>query len=143
MPNPLCSFRLVVSVAVVAAVYSSSLEYKCPGLPICHCNKEETFVDCGKSQLSSIPNVPETALRLNLGQNSLTIIPHRAFLNLSKLERLDLNKNKITAIRPYAFEGLECLKKLDLGSNSLQVLLDDSLAKLPSLKTFYCFRQSP
>ena len=109
----------------------------CPDLPECFCNKERTSVNCDGKHFTDIPNIPETAEKLYLRYNDLTILPARAFTGLPKLQELFLDHNKISTIDPFAFDGLIMLAYLDLRNNLINGLGNNSLANLPKLEQLY------
>ena len=136
------SFCRYLVVEIIVVIYSLQLaicvvsgpERKCPSLPGCRCNNDVTVVDCSYGQLTYIPNIPESALVLNLEHNNLTSITSRAFSKLLKLQTLNLNYNSIQKVEPFAFEGLESTTKIQMRKNKMRALENQSFANIPRLQ---------
>ena len=133
------SFRSLV--AATALFMSSLLQLEalldyttCVKLPRCRFNKDMTIVDCSDSGLTSIPDIPATALTLDLSLNRITRIPIRAFSKLSELQYLNMSLNRIIAVEPLAFEGLGSLTAITLSKNVINTLPTRAFAKLPKLQ---------
>ena len=107
----------------------------CTNLSRCRCNKDMTIVNCRNRGLTSIPDIPATALTLDLSGNNITTIPTQAFSKLSKLRSLDLTGIKLRIVEPLAFEGLESLTKLDLSLNDIDTIPTQQFSKLSKLKS--------
>ena len=106
----------------------------CVNLPRCRFNKGRTIINCSVSGLTSIPDIPATALALDLSRNRILRIPVRAFSKLSELQKLDLRSNFKIAVEPLAFEGLESLTNIKLSRNYISTIPTRALAKLPQLQ---------
>ena len=108
----------------------------------CRYNAEMTSATCSDSGLKSIPEIPETALTLDLSFNNIATIPTRAFSKLSKLQSLNLKSNQIRLVEPFAFDGLQNLTTLYLGQNDIQTLGNRSFANIPLLNYLDLIRNS-
>ncbi|XP_076752752.1 uncharacterized protein LOC143424518 [Xylocopa sonorina] len=72
--------------------------------------------------------------RLDLSDNSLTVVSAGTFRTLAGLVRLSLRGNEISAVHEDAFRGLDRLEFLDLSDNRLADLPDSALTPLYSLQ---------
>ncbi|CAC5374763.1 unnamed protein product [Mytilus coruscus] len=99
----------------------------------CYHGNHHLLVDCSNRYLNRIPNFPSTVDILNLHNNSLKIIPDKAFENLHELLELDISSNKLTIIRSDAFVGLHNLKRLILEDNRLNDFYSYSFGVFKSL----------
>ena len=127
------SLVLLSSLHLTTCVMYRRSGSSCTGTHSCTCNKAMTVVDCSKGQLTHIPNIPDSAVSLNLDNNNLTSIQSRAFSKLTKLQVLNLNHNFIEKVEPFAFEGLDSIIKIGMRKNQIRVLADKSFANVPSL----------
>ena len=129
----------MTGLVLLSGLHSTTcVKYRRPGLSCisthsCTCYKAMTVVDCSKRQLTHIPNIPDSAVSLNLDKNNLTSIQSRAFSNLTKLKVLKLNHNFIEKVEPFAFEGLDNIIKIEMRKNQIKVLANQSFANIPSL----------
>ncbi|XP_013772524.1 insulin-like growth factor-binding protein complex acid labile subunit [Limulus polyphemus] len=120
----------------------------------CFCDESFHYVRCiGNGQLELPPDIPKTAIRLELRnyivpslssshleglvrlqelklqQAQLQIISNDSLLNLQTLEHLDLSQNLLTVLSRGAFDGLMALRYLDISSNVL-VFIDEAFREL-------------
>ncbi|MBN3275645.1 LRTM2 protein, partial [Polyodon spathula] len=84
------------------------------------CKCKSTVVDCSDCELLSLPsNLPPNTKTLLLLNNKLSSLSHRAFSNLSSLERLDLSNNFLDNLPASLFRDLDNLSELVLHNNSI------------------------
>jgi Leucine-rich repeat (LRR) protein len=76
-------------------------------------------------------------LRLNLGKNQLSSIPHDAILQLKYLKILELTENQIGQIKAEDFIGMDNLDQLTINHNKLTHLGAGFFKGLNSLTTLY------
>lgn len=76
-------------------------------------------------------------IELNLGNNKITLIQDKSFVNLIKLEKLFLYSNKLTQINKATFEGLCNLNELSLRYNFISFIQDDSFENLKKLEILH------
>ncbi|KAM4876690.1 leucine-rich repeat-containing protein 19 [Thomomys bottae] len=72
--------------------------------------------------------------KLNLSQNSISILHNNSFSNLSSLEILDICRNSINVIQQDAFIGLTKLKEIHLCQNKISQLNPEVFAPLSNPK---------
>ncbi|XP_019621745.1 PREDICTED: leucine-rich repeat and immunoglobulin-like domain-containing nogo receptor-interacting protein 2 [Branchiostoma belcheri] len=97
-------------------------------------------VNCRQKNLLAVPsgipayNVTAGAtfptVTLDLPFNSISVLEHGVFSNLTSLQTLNIYNNRISSIQPGAFMGLENVTKLDLTSNWLESLTLEMLSGL-------------
>lgn len=85
----------------------------------------------------SIQHLSNQTVSLNVSQNYINVIEHKAFSHLPKLLELQLNRNKISTICSGAFYNLDSLYYLDLSNNLLQSLQNVDMKHLTSLQILY------
>ena len=129
-----CVVLMAVFIATILQT-ETVIGYKCPKLPQCYCNKEVTSVDCRSRNLTSIPDIPSTALRLDLSYNNISTLPARVFSKLSKLLDLNLRSNKIYTVAPGTFDKLTSIQTLDLSFNRINTVAPGTFDKLTSIQT--------
>ena len=93
-----------------------------------------TEVNCYRRDLTSIPELPVTAVTEDLSFNDIDKLPPRAFSKLSKLGRLNLYSNKIQTVKQSSFEGLDSLTHLGLSLNKLSTVTPRTFTHLPKLE---------
>ncbi|KAM4696121.1 uncharacterized protein WCC33_014857 [Rhinophrynus dorsalis] len=90
--------------------------FTCPRM--CHCSSEAD-IHCDNIGLKSLPpDIPSSAVSLNLAGNLLQILTFNTFRNTPSLEMLQINQNSLTFLYPGAFIALCNLKELNLSKNS-------------------------
>lgn len=124
----------------------------------CYCDPTGEYVSCvGDGMLESLPEVPKTAVRLELRnyiipslsadqlnglvklhelklqQTQTKLIENGTFTELQNLRRLELCQNYLENITNSTFDGLQKLRYLDLSSNFL-VSVDESFLQLSSVE---------
>ena len=109
----------------------------CTNLAISICNVDMTIVDCRGRGLTSIPDIPSTALELMLSHNRINALPTRVFSNLSKLQTLLLDDNQIQTIERSAFEGLESLTSVYLSYNIIDTIPESLFSNLSKLQRLF------
>ena len=109
----------------------------CAKPPVCDCNTNMTEVNCRVRGLTSIPELPVTAVTVDLSYNKIATMPPRAFAKLSQLQDLVLNLNRIHTIDQLAFEGLDSLTHLSLSRNNITRIPPRAFAKLSNLQQLY------
>ncbi|WAR30663.1 TLR3-like protein [Mya arenaria] len=120
---------------VLHILYHAWAADSCPGLPLCFCSKDKTSVNCEGKQLRVIPDkIPQTAIKLYLGNNKITTVKSYQLAYLSKLVLLRLDRNFISTIEPFAFGNLTYLKELDLNGNKITQLKKHALSGMPALE---------
>ncbi|CAK8684979.1 unnamed protein product [Clavelina lepadiformis] len=102
----------------------------------CSCQKKST--DCTDKNLASVPTgISSATKRLCLDNNTLTRIPHNAFVNLSNLVELQLSTNKLNSLDGFLSSNLVLLQLFNVCSNALtnvsQNALDQSTGLIVSL----------
>lgn len=99
------------------------------------------ILDLSYNMISSIP--PDTftrldkLIRLELGQNQLSVVLHSWFRDLGNLELLVLYKNRLVEIPENAFDSLRKLKWLDLKDNYIEILRRNTFQKNEMLIGIY------
>ncbi|XP_066287690.1 uncharacterized protein [Branchiostoma lanceolatum] len=97
-------------------------------------------VNCREKNLLAVPSgIPATnvtadntfpTVRLDLQFNSISVLEHGIFSNLTSLQTLNIYNNRIRSIQTGAFMGLENVTTLDLTSNRLESLTEGMLSGL-------------
>ena len=106
----------------------------CAKPPVCYCNTDMTEVYCNVGRLTSIPELPVTAVTVDLSNNKIATIPPRAFAKLSKLQQLYLSYNDIRTLEPLTFEGLDNLTYLSLYGNNISRVPPRAFMQLTKLE---------
>ncbi|XP_004917450.2 nyctalopin [Xenopus tropicalis] len=87
----------------------------CPGM--CHCSSEDD-IQCDEAGLTNLPpDLPASAVSLDLAGNLLQILTFDAFRRVPFLEILCLSQNSLTFLYPGAFIALYNLRELNLSKN--------------------------
>eukprot|EP00063_Salmo_salar_P045676 XP_014020511.1 PREDICTED: immunoglobulin superfamily member 10-like [Salmo salar] len=153
MAPSVCGVSLAVVVVLVTLVSPGGA---CPRPCSCY---QPTELHCTFRSLLTIPQLlPQHTLHINLGFNSISMIPDsslaglrrlellmlhgndireipdRAFQDLSSLQVLKLSYNKLREISAESFSGLSSLLRLHLDHNQLQFLHPQALLRLPNLR---------
>ncbi|XP_028910339.1 leucine-rich repeat and transmembrane domain-containing protein 2 [Ornithorhynchus anatinus] len=101
----------------------------------CKCDGPSQAVDCSGLGLSSVPpDLPAGTRTLLLPNNRLSVLPGRAFANLSGLQRLDLSNNFLDPLPAALFADLVNLTELQLRNNSVRSLDRTLLGRTPLLR---------
>ena len=117
--------------------------FRCGPDSVCTCfpfDDGDLRVDCSKKNLQCIPEVPERATILDIGNNTIDISCGN-FQPFSNLEELYINDNGIQRLPSKTFLGLVKLKVLNLSGNKLnltsKVYPSDVFKQLASLQTLF------
>lgn len=95
-----------------------------------------TILNLQKNRLTDIPKyLPRTLDKLNMDDNQVTVIPNRAFANLTLLTELRFSYNRIQNLMEDSFLGLSNLQKLTLYGNQIATLPGSTFAPLVRLKS--------
>ncbi|KAM8709189.1 hypothetical protein ACLKA7_016061 [Drosophila subpalustris] len=94
-------------------------------------------VRCLRARLTSLPQVPQDTLVLDLRFNHFEKLPSNAFNGLYHLTTLFLNDNEISLVEENAFNDLISLRFLYLNNNRLNRLPGNIFQELRSLETLY------
>ena len=73
--------------------------------------------------------------KLNLCQNSISVVENGTWSGLTQLSVLNLSRNKLKALPPNIFSGLESLTDLNLDDNMIAIIDQKALAGVPVLST--------
>ncbi|XP_072177932.1 slit homolog 2 protein-like [Diadema setosum] len=107
------------------------IEALCPD----ECDCTSRVVDCRGRGLTQLPaTFPYHMVELRLEQNTISVIPPRAFSPYKKLKRIDLSNNAIEVIAEDAFSGLRKLNSLTLYQNRIADLPEAIFRGLTSLQ---------
>ena len=117
----------------------STVSLTCP--KPCRCvyfGHKQLSVTCARKGLLEVPEgIPEEAVELYLGYNSLSHIRSNTFRKLTKLRQLSLKGNLIVTLENGAFVGLSNLTSLFLTRNRLSLINKEVFAPLVNLENIY------
>ncbi|KAM4564366.1 toll-like receptor 2 type-2 [Fundulus diaphanus] len=103
------------------------------GRPSCSRCDLHLCCNCSYGGFTSIPEVTDQALILNLSFNNISMVTQDDLTGHFQLRVLDLHGNRLAAIHPTAFDSLWSLEELDLSDNLLTVLNHRWFSKLEIL----------
>lgn len=116
-----------------AAASSSETSWVCP--LTCRCNSSTLAINCGGSQLTSVPDsLPQEAELLNLSKNAIKTLVQQQFYMLTPLLHLDLSDNLLVLIEAEAFLGSHNLLTLNISHNHLKIVPVGAFIGLMNLK---------
>ncbi|KAK7171984.1 hypothetical protein R3I93_004319 [Phoxinus phoxinus] len=98
----------------------------------CQCINNE--IHCVHVSLRSVPQVSANVTFLSLKSNEIRMLPNKAFIKYTKLQRLFLQDNCILTVSVHAFSGLYKLQKLSLSQNCISLLSPGVFSDLHKLK---------
>ncbi|KAJ8046514.1 Protein slit [Holothuria leucospilota] len=129
----ICWYHIAVFSTAVCACVNCVTALSCRIIT----NTSDMHVDCSSKRLCKIPlEIPRKVKRLNLSNNSITVVKEADLRGMTMLSTLDLSRNYISQIDPEAFEGLINVWDLNLSHNLLENLpkgLLDDLSQLYQL----------
>ncbi|MED6254712.1 hypothetical protein ATANTOWER_032030 [Ataeniobius toweri] len=109
---------------------------KCP--EECSCDDTKLTVACVGKNLTEIPlGVDEITVKLDLKNNNFQMLPRGAFLHTPYLTHLSLHRCSIIKVKEGAFRGLGRVVYLNLAYNKIDILYQESLDGLSSLKELH------
>ncbi|XP_063794632.1 nyctalopin-like [Pseudophryne corroboree] len=114
----LCCRVSIISVILFVCIVGVNSEISNSTCPIvCQCTSEDEIY-CDKVGIKSLPpDLPGSAILLNLAGNQIRILPFNTFRDVPSLQVLWLNQNSVTFMFPGAFIALNNLKELNLSKN--------------------------
>ncbi|XP_018412204.1 PREDICTED: nyctalopin-like [Nanorana parkeri] len=124
----------------VLEITSESRNVICPSL--CKCSADHDIY-CNKMGIEDLPpDLPPSAVTLNLAVNQIRILHFDAFKVVPSLQMLWLNQNNLTFLYPGVFIALNNLKELNLSKNQRLTYLHAhtfrGLSSLVSLDLSHC-----
>ncbi|XP_068105667.1 nyctalopin-like [Hyperolius riggenbachi] len=140
----LCSRIYMLSVILggctVIEVNNEFSNFSCPSLCQCSSDYDIYCYNLGIEDLP--PDLPTSAVSLNLAGNHLRILHFDAFRAVPSLQILWLNENNLTFLYPGVFIALSNLKEINLSKNPrlsyLHINTFRGLSSLASLDLSYC-----
>ncbi|XP_013781158.1 slit homolog 1 protein-like [Limulus polyphemus] len=96
-------------------------ELDCPSS--CFCDDKEQFVSCVGDGLWHVPpDIPTSAVRLELRNYIIPTLSNKALMKLTELQELKIHQSEIRYIENGTFLGLQKLQRLELSLNLLEGL---------------------
>ncbi|XP_066245447.1 slit homolog 3 protein-like [Euwallacea similis] len=122
------------------SVGAQQIEIPCPEYCACDVYQNMKRAVCQNKKLVSVElNVPSQAEILDVGQNQISELKDKIFLDLglTNLKLLNLSDNVLRHIHFNAFKGMEKLKTLDLSCNAIEYFRDSWFESLSGLEELY------